>query len=35
MAVHVLDVENAATDLTNKKLEHSDLDSQCCVKLII
>jgi len=27
MAVYVLDVENAATDLTNKKLEHSDLDS--------
>jgi hypothetical protein len=35
MVVYVLDVENAAADLTNKKLEHSDLDSQYCVKLIV
>jgi len=35
MAVYDIDVEHAATDLTNQKLENNDLDSQCCVKLII
>lgn len=35
MVICVLDVEDAATDLTNQKLENSDLDSQCCVKQII
>ena len=35
MAVYVLDVQDAATDFTNQKLENSDLDSQCCVELII
>jgi len=35
MVVYVFDVEDAATDLTNQKLENSYLDSQCRVKLII
>jgi hypothetical protein len=35
VAVCVFDVENAATDMTNQKLDNGDLDSQCCVKVII